>query len=53
MYQVHNRVGSTVVLVMLNICGFSFINATPRDKCAHLGLLRKDIHLLPMEVLAH
>jgi len=53
MHQLNIHVGNTVALKMLNICGFSFIQATTRDKCAHLGpiscLLLKNIHLPPME----
>jgi len=36
--------------LMLNICGFSYLEVLQRDKCAHLGLTsRRNIHLPPME----
>ena len=54
MYQVNTRVSNVIALKMLIICGFSYIQVTTRDKCAHLGLifcsLLKNIHLPPMEV---
>ena len=54
MYKVNTRIRNEIALKMLDICGFSFIDATTGDKCAHLGLincsLRKNIHLPPMEV---
>jgi len=59
MYQVFTRTdneSNDVALKMLNICGFSFIDATQGDKCAYLGLhstlsVAKNIHLPPMETL--
>jgi len=53
MYQGSAHISNILALKMLNICGISFIDAMPGDKCAHLGLinctLRKNIHLPPME----
>ena len=50
MYSYKSKISNVIALKMLDICGFSFIDAMPGDKCAHLGLtLRKNIHLPPME----
>ena len=54
MYPITTHISNVLALKMLNICGFSFIDAMPGDKCAHLGLtnrtLRKNTHLPPMEI---
>jgi len=51
MYQVHTHSFDMVAIKMLNICGFSFLEAHQGDKCAHLGMLsRTNTHLPPMEI---